>query len=653
MKISTLLDHIDSGHIALPEFQRGYVWNRDQVRKLVNALYLRRPVGGLLVWATESRTAAHRGDGPLAAGVVKLLLDGQQRMTSLYGVVRGKPPKFFDGNAHAFTGLRFHLSAETFAFYQPMKMQDDPLWIDVTELMRQGTAGLGEFVARLSAQPAHVAKVGEYVGRLSRLLGLTDVDLHVEEVTGADKTLDVVVDIFNEVNSGGTKLSKGDLALAKICADWPAARDTMKQALKGWEQNGYHFNLDWLLRSVNTVLTGEAKFQFLHDKSGEEVRDALKCATMRIDTCLNLIGGRLGLDHDQVLFGRFGIPVMVRFLDQRDAGLDAQTRDKLLFWFAQAGMWGRFSGSTESYIDQDLATLEGDGDPLERLLEQLRLWHGGLRVEPGHFAGWSLGARLYPVLYLLTRMGDAKDWGTGLALKSSLLGKMSKLEVHHIFPKAQLYKLKNKRPEVNALANFCFQTKETNLEISDRLPEEYFPKFEARHPGGLASQWIPPDPELWKMKNYRDFLGARRELLAAETNKRMEELLHGDVRWLEGAAAAPVAPTPVVVAQGITSETEEEELEALNDWIEAQGLPRGTLAFDYADPQTGEPLAIFDLAWPHGIQVELSQPVVLLLNESSDILAIASRAGFRCFTNVSDFKRYVEGDLLVAEAVER
>jgi hypothetical protein len=40
-------------------------------------------------------------------------------------------------------------------------------------------------------------------------------------VTGADKTLDVVVDIFNRVNSGGTKLSKGDLALAKICADWP------------------------------------------------------------------------------------------------------------------------------------------------------------------------------------------------------------------------------------------------------------------------------------------------------------------------------------------------------------------------------------------------------------------------------------------------
>ena len=231
MKISTILDHIDSGHMALPEFQRGYVWNRDQVRGLFDSLYRRHPVGGLLVWATDSNTATHRGDGVLAAGVVKLLLDGQQRMTSLYGVVRGKPPKFFDGNAQAFTKLQFHLDTENFEFYQPLKMKDDPLWIDVTQLMQKGNDGLGEFVTRLSAQPDLVAKVGEYVGRLSRLLGITDIDLHIEEVTGADKSLDVVVHIFNRVNSGGTKLSKGDLALAKICAEWPEGRDTMKAKL--------------------------------------------------------------------------------------------------------------------------------------------------------------------------------------------------------------------------------------------------------------------------------------------------------------------------------------------------------------------------------------------------------------------------------------
>ena len=643
MKISTILDHIDSGHMALPEFQRGYVWNGDQVRKLFTSLYLRRPVGGLLVWATESKSAAHRGDGPLAPGVVKLLLDGQQRMTSLYGVVRGKPPKFFDGNAKVFTGLRFHLEQEVFSFYQPVTMKDDPLWIDVTGLMSNGQAGHEALVEQLAADPRVGVKAVKYSARISRILGILDVDLHTEEVTGADKTLDVVVDIFNMVNSGGTKLSKGDLALAKICADWPEARDTMKASLREWAKAEFHFNLDWLHRSVNTVLTGEARFQFLHDKGAEEIQDGLKRATRHVDTSLNMIAGRLGLDHDQVFFGRFGVPVMVRYLDRRNGPMPAPERDKLLFWFVQAAMWGRFSGSTESFIDQDLAALEGPDGGLDKLLEQLRLWHGGLRVEPGHFTGWSLGARFYPVLYMMTRMGEARDWGTGLPLKSSLLGKMSRLEVHHIFPKAQLYKKNYRRAEVNALANFCFLTKDTNLVITDRLPEEYFPAVEAAHPGSLASQWIPADPALWKVDRFRDFLEARKALLADELNRRMAELLHGDTRWLDGPAAAYTA---IPSKGGITSDAEEDEINSLNHWVEAQGLPRGLLSYDLADPMSGEQLAVLDLAWPSGLQEELSQPVAVLLHEDASTIKVASEAGFRIFTDASSFKRYAMTEVL-------
>lgn len=645
MKISTILDHIDNGHMALPEFQRGYVWNREQVRGLFDSLYKRHPVGGLLVWATESQSAAHRGDHQLAAGIVKLLLDGQQRMTSLYGVVRGKAPAFFDGNAQAFTGLRFHLGTETFEFYQPIKMNDDPQWIDVTELMKKGNAGMGDFITKLSGVPELAPQVGTFVARLSRLLGITDIDLHIEEVTGADKSLDVVVDIFNRVNSGGTKLSKGDLALAKICADWPDARTTMKEQIKRWENAGFYFDLDWLLRSVNTVLTGEAKFLYLHDKGADEIREALQRAIRHIDQSLNLIGGRLGLDHDRVLFSRFAIPVIVRYLDMHQGPLTEKERDKLLFWFAHSGMWGRFSGTTESVIDQDLAALEGEDGGLDKLLGQLRLWHGGLRVEPGHFNGWSQGARFYPVLYLLTRMGEARDWGSGLTLKANLLGRMSSLEVHHIFPKAQLYKRNFSKSEVNALANFCFLTKDTNLDISDTLPEEYFPQVERAHPGALRSQWIPMDERLWKVENYLEFMEARKELLAQEANKRMRELLHGDERWLEGDAIK-VQPQ---YSAGIETDAEEQELQQVNAWVQAKGLAPGVLAFEYADP-AGMPRAVFDLAWPQGLQAELTQPVVLLLNEPMETIAIASGAGYRCFTSREAFQQYVLSEIL-AEVV--
>ncbi|MCD4652558.1 DUF262 domain-containing protein, partial [bacterium] len=224
MKISTILDHIDSGHMALPEFQRGYVWNRDQVRHLMDSMYRRHPVGSLLVWVTPAEGAIHRGETDLATGVVKLLLDGQQRITSLYGIIRGQAPEFFDGNPTSFTGLHFHLEKEEFAFYMPIKMKDDPLWIDVTKLMKSGNDGLGDYVVLLSKHPDHASNISRYIGRISSILAIRDIDLHAEEVTGNDKTIDIVVDIFNRVNSGGTKLSKGDLALAKICSGWPEAR---------------------------------------------------------------------------------------------------------------------------------------------------------------------------------------------------------------------------------------------------------------------------------------------------------------------------------------------------------------------------------------------------------------------------------------------
>ena len=524
-------------------------------------------------------------------------------------------------------------------------MKDDPFWIDVTELMKAGYSGLGKLTAKLNG-------AGHSVERLARLLGITEIDLHAEELTGEDKNLDVVVDIFNRINSAGTKLSQGDLALANICARWPQGRAAMKAELKRWESERYNFSLDWLLRSVNTILTGRAKFEFLHGKSAEEVREALARAARHIDSCLNMISGRLGLDHDQVLFARFAIPVMARYLDWRRekklGAMDQNESDKLLFWFVQCGMWGRFSASVETTIDQDLAALEGPNGGLDELLEQLRLWHGGLRAEPDHFTGWSQGARFYPVLYLLTRMGDARDWGKGWALKASMLGKMNRIEVHHIFPKAQLYKRGFKRPEVNALANYCFQTKETNLEISDRLPEEYFPIFEARYPGGLKSQWIPGDPKLWKIENFRAFIEERKRLLADELNCRMEELLHGDLRWLAGPTA-PVA-VPTVLPARLSSEDEEQEIERLNAWMREQGLQPGVVAYDFANADSGRQQSVFDLAWPDGIQQEFSQPVAVLLNEPPEVLAVASQAGYRCFTSPDDFKRYVASEIIGSAA---
>jgi hypothetical protein len=210
-------------------------------------------------------------------------------------------------------------------------MKDDPLWIDVTELMQKG---LGAFMPRFMGKAEFETALSSFFDRLNTIYSIRDTDLHIEEVTGEDKTVDLVVDIFNRVNSGGTKLSKGDLALARICAEWPAARDEMKKRLEKWRRAGFYFKLELLLRCITTILTGQAYFSALADIGTARFRDGLERAERAVDALLNLIGARLGLDHDRVLGSRCSFPLMARYLDERKFRLaDPRERDQLLYWY--------------------------------------------------------------------------------------------------------------------------------------------------------------------------------------------------------------------------------------------------------------------------------------------------------------------------------
>ena len=636
MKIADILSSIDAGTLTLPQFQRGFVWNRDQVRALFSSLYRRHPVGGILVWITGPETAAHRGGQAVPPGAVKLLLDGQQRLTTLYAVLRGKPPPFFDGDERILNGLRFHLGEEIFEFHQPVKMRDDPLWIDVTALMRAGFDGIEPTLEQASPRPPKA------LSRITRLLGITEIDLPQQDLVGEAMTLDVVVDIFNQVNSGGTKLSKGDLALSRICGDWPEARDTMKSHLARWEEHGYHFSLDWLLRSVNTVLTGEAEFRYLRGRGRKEIHDGLNRATKQIERALDMIANRTGLDHARVLFGPFALPVMVRYLDRNHGALAPENRDKLLFWYLHAGMWGRFSGSTETKINEDIHALDTAG--LDGLLERLRTWRGGFRVTPEHFDASTVGARFYPVLYFLTRMGEARDLCEGTPLKKGMLASMARLELHHIFPKKVLRDAGYDRWQINALANFCFLTKDCNLCINARRPEEYFPKVEAKNPGALESQWIPMDRRLWSVDRFPEFLAERRNRLAEAANTHLASFVEADDRWR--AAQTTRVPSLFQPPGGITSDDERETLDELRSWMRDQKLPEGELSWDLADEATGEQLAVVDLAWPRGIQEGLTGKVAVLIDEDVTTHRIVANAGFRCFDSVERFREHVRREVL-------
>jgi hypothetical protein len=233
-----------------------------------------------------------------------------------------------------------------------------------------------------------------------------------------------------------------------------------------------------------------------------------------------------------------------------------------------------------------------------------------------------------------------------------LLGKLSRLEVHHVFPKDLLYEKGYSRPDGNAIANFTFLTQETNLSVSNRDPAEYLAEFCRKHLDAIRSHWIPTDRWLWRVENYGEFLDARRAPLADAANNFLDGLLAGAVP--EPAAMPPIVDRDVgVVPGGVAAAEEEDLLMAVNEWVVEHGLPEGEFLYELADPQSGEAVAVFDLAWPDGLQAGLSEPVALLIDEPAETHEAANRAGFRFFTDVENFRAYVLQEILASGEDER
>lgn len=647
MQIKDIINNVDNESLALPVFQRGYVWKRPQVKDLMNSLYRGYPVGSLLTWTTQGEPVKSVGGTQVPSAItIDLLLDGQQRVTSLYGVIKGKPPVFFEGDTRPFDGLRFSLEHETFEFFTPVTMANDPLWVKVTDLFTD--SGLSELIEKINSDPNYSANIGPYVFRAMNVQKIREVDLQIMQITGPDKTTDVVVDIFNRINSGGTKLSAGDLTLARICARWPDARTEMQKRLSKWQQAGFDAKLDWLLRCMNATITGSSEFERLDPENTERIQWSLQRTERAVDQLLESMRSHLFMDSNRLFAGKHAFSVMVKYLVENEGKFPNQaTMARLLHWYLSVAIWGRFSGAVETVLNQDLSVLS-EADPVEALLRNLRASQGERRVTQENFDMAYNAARFYPLLYIMSRVQDARDWGTGNQLRHHSLGIATKLEMHHIFPKAYLSSNGVSAKDANNMGNIAFQTQETNRAIGTKPPVDYMPEVERDWPGALESQWIPMDRELWKVENYKQFLEARRQLLADSANAMLDALRSGNIpaKGLSAEAPHQVGNLPALASTFSDLDDELAILEGVNSFVIEGGLSPGEMDYEVFHEDTTEPVATLDLAWPEGLQVGFSQPVALLIDEDLEVKTTASDAGFRVFTSEDAFRRYVEREIL-------
>ena len=480
--IQDLLNQISRDEILLPEFQRGYVWNRDQVRGLMQSLYRKHPTGHLLIWRTYKPSPV-RGGEAARDGHSLLLLDGQQRLTTLYVPFKGEAPRFYEGES-LFFDLHFNMQTEEFRFWQKSHMENNPTWIGVHEFLQQGLTALLEGLERLDEERRAI--IQQNLARLGRLDNIREYVYTVDQVSGDHYSVAEVVEIFNRVNSKGTRLDKTDLTIAHVCSLWPEARAELRAFGTKLAESGFNVDLNFLVRCLAGVATGSVLLEgsFLKT-SAATLQDAwtkMRPAFEHLVGVLRheaLISGLDDLPTNYVL-----LPATIYLARQGGQFPTAAVRRRFIRWTFLAGLWARYSGSTDTKLQQDVALVAGrDLDPTHELEAAILRERGRVKLQERDLDRARIDSAVARLSRIVARHRDARDWFTGVRIYDPVTGQSQGNERHYIFPKRVLDDAGiNDTKRINAVANRALLGRPAPKEYRGTSPAEYLPEVEEHQP---------------------------------------------------------------------------------------------------------------------------------------------------------------------------
>lgn len=552
MKISELLDGIRKSDLVLPEFQREFVWTREQAKQLFVSLVKGYPVGSLLFWKTDTPPdLKNLPKIPEKLGLISVILDGQQRLTTLYLLIEGEVPPYYTATDLQTDprDLFFNLETGDFQYYQATRMRDNPLWCSVVECFAPpgsleediNVFEIAQMVATDDSQ--HSFQFAQLFNEnLNNLRGVKSVDLPVQTVP-SHANIDDAIDIFDRVNSQGTKLTDAELALTHVTGKWPRARVEMKAKIADLATRNFYFDLTFMTRALTGVVTQRALFPSIHDRQYDELIADWKQLDHILDYLATILPQKAFIHSTEDLNATNVLVPIIVYLSLNGNHFPNNTAMiQAMHWLYAAHTWSRYTSQTDQRLEHDLSLIVRNPQPWSELCDQIIDQRGRIEVKPSDLEGRGIQHPLFRMTYMLAKAHNAVDWFNGAPLGTTF-GKAYAIHNHHIFPQAVLYKNGYDpdnhlhRKIINEIANRAVLTADTNMSLSDTLPEEYLPQVEAHFPGALAGQFIPMDPELWRLERFPDFLEARRELIARKLNEFMAALITEPIPLHEYSAA--------------------------------------------------------------------------------------------------------------------
>lgn len=572
-EVQELVSGVRSGTLRLPEIQRPFVWDKVKVRDLVDSIYRGYPVGELMFWNLPGNEDARTiGLEAKTQSATAKIVDGQQRLTSLYTVMTGEPVVDDEYRREAIR-IVFNPFSERFEVWSPA-LDKSPEWIqDISAVFASPYATRQYFIRRYTeGHDLDDAALERLEAVFSRLLRIKDYTFTVIELR-SDIDRERVADIFVRINSEGKTLTQADYILTWFSVFWDEGREELERFSRhsrltpdaaseregvpiSWTPKNHYISPEpgRMLRVVVALGQGRGRLRNAYNalrgrdpRTGEinehqriHELELLKSAQHKAldstnwDDFLRVLGragfrSRKMITSENTILYTYALWLigLTRFKVDR-----VKLRDLMARWFFMSQTTGRYTNSPETRIEEDLSRFKdlNSDDPnsfiqeVERVIDTfLTEDYWSIRL-PDDFITSSMSASpVYQAYLAALNVLDAdlfaldekiRDWMDPSAA--------TELDVdgHHLFPRAYLQTLDitNKR-HVNQVANIAPTDWDTNRNvISNRPPHEYWPDLVAtRNLSGATLKrqryWhaLPMD---WESLTYDDFLVKRRRAMA-------------------------------------------------------------------------------------------------------------------------------------------
>lgn len=568
-----LINDIGLGRIGLPDIQRPFVWANAKVRDLFDSMYRGYPVGYFLFWQTGAEGVDTKviGDTNKQKAPSLLIVDGQQRLTSLYAVIR-REAVLRENFEREHIRIAFRPQSGTFAVPDATTERDPEYILDISDVFGKDTyefvtAYLDRLRAAREVPKEEEQRIAKAIGRLAGLTNFPFIALELSQQC----TEEQVADVFVRINSEGKKLNQSDFILTLMSVFWDDGRTELEQFCRAARQpapagQASAFNQifqpdpDHLLRVDVGVAFRRARLEHVYSllrgkdlTSGEastQQRDSqfakLRNAQQRVlnptywADFLNVVraaGYRSAKTISSVNALVFAYQLYL--LGRTEYAVEGfRLRAAVARWLFMSLLTGRFTTSPESRMEQDLAELrelKTAGQFLDRLatVEAATLtddyWTKTLPLELATSAGRSpalfgfyaaqalLGAR---ALFSQSPVVDLLD--------PPAQGQKKALERHHLFPRQYLKKLGVESVrDINQIANYALVEWDDNIAISDAPPAEYWGRYAKRFDAQTLESMMRWHalPDGWWTLDYASFLAARRPLIADVIRQGYQKLV--------------------------------------------------------------------------------------------------------------------------------